>query len=190
MNYVIIATNSELYHHGIKGQKWGVRRYQNYDGSLTLSGKKHRTDNSTGLSPKQKNVIKKVAISAATLSTAAAAIAYAKKNPKAIAKIIIKAKKLKVSALSSSAITKGKEHVTNALKNAKKGVVEGLKESIKEAPKKATKAVVTGMVLNATKKALDKAVGKKESDRIFQANDPKKIGKFWKVQEEDREKDE
>jgi len=29
----------ELYHHGIKGQKWGVRRYQNYDGSLTSAGK-------------------------------------------------------------------------------------------------------------------------------------------------------
>ena len=31
---------NELYHHGIKGQKWGVRRYQNPDGSLTLAGKK------------------------------------------------------------------------------------------------------------------------------------------------------
>ena len=29
----------ELYHHGIKGQKWGVRRYQNEDGSLTSQGK-------------------------------------------------------------------------------------------------------------------------------------------------------
>lgn len=28
-----------LYHHGVKGQKWGVRRYQNTDGSLTQSGK-------------------------------------------------------------------------------------------------------------------------------------------------------
>ena len=33
-------TPSELYHHGVKGQRWGVRRYQNKDGSLTPSGKK------------------------------------------------------------------------------------------------------------------------------------------------------
>ena len=32
---------SELYHFGIKGQKWGVRRYQNADGSLTPEGYEH-----------------------------------------------------------------------------------------------------------------------------------------------------
>lgn len=31
-----------LAHHGVIGQKWGVRRYQNYDGSLTALGRKHR----------------------------------------------------------------------------------------------------------------------------------------------------
>ena len=31
-----------LYHHGIKGQRWGVRRYQNPDGSLTNAGRKRR----------------------------------------------------------------------------------------------------------------------------------------------------
>ena len=30
---------NELYHHGIKGMKWGVRRYQNEDGSWTEEGK-------------------------------------------------------------------------------------------------------------------------------------------------------
>lgn len=32
--------NNELYHHGVVGMKWGVRRYQNKDGTLTAAGKK------------------------------------------------------------------------------------------------------------------------------------------------------
>lgn len=32
----------ELYHHGVKGQKWGVRRYQNADGTLTAAGKRRQ----------------------------------------------------------------------------------------------------------------------------------------------------
>ena len=34
--------NTELYHYGVKGQKWGIRRYQNKDGTLTAAGKSRR----------------------------------------------------------------------------------------------------------------------------------------------------
>lgn len=39
------SSYNELYHHGIKGMKWGVRRYQNKDGSLTGAGRKRYKDN-------------------------------------------------------------------------------------------------------------------------------------------------
>ena len=52
-NYILTSNGSfisqnELYHHGIKGMKWGVRRFQNDDGSLTTAGKKRYRDESTG----------------------------------------------------------------------------------------------------------------------------------------------
>lgn len=39
---MVFYNNTELYHHGIKGQRWGVRRFQNEDGSLTPKGKKRQ----------------------------------------------------------------------------------------------------------------------------------------------------
>ena len=36
--------NDYLMHYGIKGMKWGVRRYQKYDGSYTRAGLKRYND--------------------------------------------------------------------------------------------------------------------------------------------------
>lgn len=60
-NYAI-NTSNELYHHGIKGQRWGVSRYQNEDGSLTAKGMKRYSNVDTITSKKigEKNEIKKV----------------------------------------------------------------------------------------------------------------------------------
>ena len=67
---------NEIYHHGIKGQKWGVRRFQRKDGTRTAAGKKRQrelqSDNSDkkkinkGLTDGQKKAIKIGAIAVGT----------------------------------------------------------------------------------------------------------------------------
>ena len=59
-----------LEHHGIKGQKWGVRRFQNKDGTRTAAGKARAQEEDTGkkgLTDKQKTALK---IGAAVVGTA------------------------------------------------------------------------------------------------------------------------
>lgn len=55
--YIITSSGSfinvnELYHHGTKGMRWGVRRYQNPDGSLTAAGRKRYTNSDGTLNKK------------------------------------------------------------------------------------------------------------------------------------------
>lgn len=44
----------ELYHHGTKGMKWGIRRYQNKDGSLTPAGRKRYASEAAKLKDREK----------------------------------------------------------------------------------------------------------------------------------------
>ena len=120
-----VTYSNELYHYGVKGQKWGIRRYQNPNGTLTEEGKiRYGVDPKTGkLSDEGKKLLKQdiddqrkrkvnilgsLGIGAATASAIAVGIGLAEG---------IMSTKLAISTLSSAAITAGTSAVALLLNN-------------------------------------------------------------------------
>ena len=83
---------NELYHHGVKGQKWGVRRYQNADGSLTPAGKKKEYKKSLKTDKKIRRDLELAAYDSTHFADAYSKKlkSYSKKYEKAIAKDLTK----------------------------------------------------------------------------------------------------
>ena len=90
-----VKYSNELYHYGVKGQKWGIRRYQNPNGTLTEEGKiRYGVDPKTGkLSDEGKKLLKQdiddqrnrrfktfgsIGIGVSTASAVASGIAWSK----------------------------------------------------------------------------------------------------------------
>ena len=89
---------SYLAHHGIKGQRWGVRRYQNADGTWTKAGKERYGDSDDGGEERKafSSTKKKVAIGVATgaaviAGTVLTAYLVKKHGAKSVADIVDKA---------------------------------------------------------------------------------------------------
>lgn len=112
MEYYTYPTHDDyLAHYGVLGMKWGVRRYQNKDGSLTPAGEKHRDKREARQAAKhdkavakqrQKALEKARATKAANKVAAEKAAAEAAKRQKMIDKGLISPKKMTTEELNEA----------------------------------------------------------------------------------------
>lgn len=176
-----------LCHYGIKGQKWGIRRFQRKDGSLTAKGKKRYSDDG-GSEPaaKRKGMsasTKKKLLVGAGIALATAATIYAIENPKVVKMPLSAAKKFATESKATKA-------VSNVLKNSrtvdliKKGAVKSA-SALKTAATKASPSVATFLKNSGSKtmsalKASGTRVGNAMLDAALLSAGTVAIGKLAK----------
>jgi hypothetical protein len=143
--------SNSLYHHGIKGMKWGVRRYQKKDGSLTAAGKKRYSDGDQNEARRETG--KKIAKGLAT-GAAVGLAAYAMYNPKSRQVILDMAGKTmsQVKATTAAAAPVVKAH----LKKAGTKTLKTLGESTEKVGKAMSDAALASMGTIAISKLTDK----------------------------------
>lgn len=167
MENVMINENlspDELQHWGIKGMKWGVRRYQNKDGSLTPAGEKRRQSLGERYHAHKVNKKRKAALEKARAAKVAKkeadekAKVEAEKREKAIKAGLIPVKKMTDAELA--------DHL-NRLNNEKryKELQLELSPTRKLMNKMYTDAIIPGLT-NAGKNVVDKYVTKTVSDYL------------------------
>lgn len=129
--------NNELYHHGVKGQKWGQRRYQNPDGSYK-SGAEGRYDGGGSNGTKRTSSIKN------SLKSAKAGLSVRKKNHD------LSVQNKKLSAQNKKLAAKNKK-----LSDKNEEAKEGKKFKLSDRQKKAIKVGAAVLAAYGAKKLYD-----------------------------------
>ena len=160
-DYVLIPdgnfiNEAELYHWGIKGMKWGVRRYQNSDGSLTAAGRKRYTDKDGNLNAAGK---KKFGNSVKTKTESEA------ETPKRKS-----VKDMTDDELNKAVIRARQEDEYNRLRPEPKPEVKNA--TAKAFAKRLVNEVAVPALINSGKNALQKALDKQANELLKDKVDP------------------
>lgn len=117
-----------LYHHGIKGQKWGIRRFQNPDGSWTSAGKQRYFTSDGKLTKSGEKLYRRENKKLSKLKDHANTDLQRKRAEK-YDKVANVAKKV---GLTAGAIAVGSKLVDYGLESARPGIVSNFKARIKQ----------------------------------------------------------
>lgn len=151
----------ELYHHGVIGQKWGVRRYQNEDGTLTAEGKEHYGQDTSEKKPSNKKRVAAVIGGTAALGLGVASGVYLTNkvfNRPEPPPIVVQRPKQKIQNIS---VSDGLDSVTNVLKK-----IDGLGKEVNNIESTAKKSSLFGkLIKDDDTDDNDKKGDKKESKK-------------------------
>lgn len=172
-----------LQHYGIKGMHWGIRRFQNADGSLTSAGKKRygSGEGSDEAASSKKFIDGRKIAKGAIMAAGVAGAAYVYATHKKAIDRYVAIQATRTFAKAEKSIKDAPYTIPEKLGKMRDGFIKGAAEGLERAPYNMGKAMIEGAAYISASYAIGKAIGNSRVEDMRQSynayNKKNKIGK-------------